>query len=807
MDAITIEPPRSGTPPQKIAASSGGSILVHNTAVDQVPTPSTVSSTKSSSKMSSAVSVGTATGGGRNNDLKSRHQRAASDDLARIIMLSDESQKSGGGGGSNGYSFANNHNNNNAPQRGQYPPSQIVYTNTATMSPNRGNENSHISSSSSNGHHHHQQQQRQQQYLPFPGPVPGLPYQPSQFQPHHHLLSKDRPSWSADGNNPYNNNMMVPPSLSAYPPYQTSAVPSSPGMGAPMPAASLTYSPGSGGPYFPVVQDPAIAASLPNFPPFKPSLPPPPRDGGTARTATSARNLVGGGNIGSIKRKDYPGHRRVHSYNGIPSYGTTSAADSGGQTTISGVVGAPPLPATRRTAGAGQQNSSGKTAEFSPRAEFRKLAGTGGNTISSPRMSPIGTSASPRRSPPPLQLSPRTSRRGLSPLNRAMSEDYRFKNSNINGITTTTNLRPLVSSLGASDFAMMQQQLGYHHHHSAPQMTLHESSDDSDSDDETTPSNDDGMPVTPSRRRQNNMESINGSLRGAEFAFSNRQLKAAALQNNGSERGGEATFLLTKNNHKKDNRKLGTGGGRRSMMMRQKSAQHFMESIKGTEQMPSCRDVIFLLLFVFHLLGIVYLGNTYGFGLFQQSPNDVVEEDGTTAISSSFDVNYLNLIYLAGMSGIFAVTISAVMLCLMMVLANNIVQIALAITITFSFVWGTMGIGLSPKKVVPATGFIALALSVGYAFIVWDRIPFVASNLDAGLKGIRANPGVILIAFFFQFLALGWSIYYTFVVVGLYDAIQNDHIGDSHPWIKYAVYTLLGLSYYWTLQVFLVRKK
>ena len=232
------------------------------------------------------------------------------------------------------------------------------------------------------------------------------------------------------------------------------------------------------------------------------------------------------------------------------------------------------------------------------------------------------------------------------------------------------------------------------------------------------------------------------------------------------------------------------------MHMRQRSAQLFMEDVKGVEQLPACRDIIFLMLFVFHLLGIVYLGNAYGYEALRF--HDEMDSDSPVTII------YSNVIYISCLSGILAVFISALALLLMAALARKIVQIALILTITLSFAWGTMGIGLSPKKVVPATGIIALALSVAYTFIVWDRIPFAAANLNAGLNGIRANPGAVVIAFCFQFLALGWSIYYTYVVVGVYDALEVGDIDVTFSEMKVLVYAALAISYYWTLHVFLV---
>jgi hypothetical protein len=266
----------------------------------------------------------------------------------------------------------------------------------------------------------------------------------------------------------------------------------------------------------------------------------------------------------------------------------------------------------------------------------------------------------------------------------------------------------------------------------------------------------------------------------------------------GGASGGEAVFLLsTKDkNDKKHNKQHRSS---RRMHMRQRSAQLFMEDVKGTEQIPSCRDISFLLIFVFHLLGIVFLGRTYGYESAKLHDETVEDSD------SSITIMYNNLIYIAGLSGIFAIVVSGLALLLMTSIAGKIVQIALGLAITFSFVWGTMGVGLSPKKIVPATGIIALTLTIAYAFIVWDRIPFAAANLHAGLTGIRANPGAVLLAFFFQFLALGWSIYYTYVVVGVYDAIQVGQIGAQVTGMKYLIYALLAVSYYWTLHVFLVR--
>ena len=233
----------------------------------------------------------------------------------------------------------------------------------------------------------------------------------------------------------------------------------------------------------------------------------------------------------------------------------------------------------------------------------------------------------------------------------------------------------------------------------------------------------------------------------------------------------------------------------RKMHMRQKSAQLFMEDTKGVKQPVAFRDVLFGLLFLMHLVGIFYLGMHYS--------RDAIMVNATHG-EMAINVWYRNVILIAALSGVFAVGVSTLTLILMTVIVKKLVQVSLILTIVLSFAWGTIGIGVSPKNVVPITGIIALALSVGYAFVVWDRIPFAAANLMAGFDGVRKNAGTVLVAFAFQFLALVWSIYFTFVVIGVYDALLNGDLNLSKNATVF-VYTMLFISYFWTYSVLYVR--
>jgi hypothetical protein len=250
--------------------------------------------------------------------------------------------------------------------------------------------------------------------------------------------------------------------------------------------------------------------------------------------------------------------------------------------------------------------------------------------------------------------------------------------------------------------------------------------------------------------------------------------------------GGEPVYLTHKRTKSESSRK---------MHLRQHSAQLFMEEVKGVEQPASCRDIIFLLLFVFHLMFMVYLGQIYG--------KDALRYRAPTDEDDAVSIYYENYIYLAGLSGAFAIVLSALLLAVMASFARHFVQVALIFVITLSFIWGTLGIGLSPKNVVPITGIIALALSVAYTFIVWDRIPFAAANLLTALNGVHAFPSTVGVAFIFQALALGWSIYYAIVIAGIYDAVKEGKLDFSYRGTV-LMYILLGVSYYWTFQVFAV---
>jgi len=251
------------------------------------------------------------------------------------------------------------------------------------------------------------------------------------------------------------------------------------------------------------------------------------------------------------------------------------------------------------------------------------------------------------------------------------------------------------------------------------------------------------------------------------------------------------------------------GSGRPKTHMRQNSVNLYMKSVKGEKQSKSFKDVLFGVLFIAQLVIMCIVGLKFGPEALVETaeelgPGEGMEDDEVLdqlGLHEKVILAHQNIIKMAYTCGAFAIIVSALALAFMMAMSRRLVYVALVLSIGVSFTWGTIGIGISPKSFVPITGIIALMLTVGYMFVVWDRIPFASANLTTALTGVRDNLGLVGVAFFFQFLALVCSIYYSFTFVGLHDAMHNGQMVNLSDDAKIAIEVLLVVSYYWTYQV------
>jgi hypothetical protein len=164
--------------------------------------------------------------------------------------------------------------------------------------------------------------------------------------------------------------------------------------------------------------------------------------------------------------------------------------------------------------------------------------------------------------------------------------------------------------------------------------------------------------------------------------------------------------------------------------------------------------------------------------------------------------------------GVFASLLGGGMLFLILMMMGDdrkLIPVSLMLTIFLSFSWGILGARVLPSgdnscySPAPALGFVVCMICIGYAVVIWPRIPWSSANLHAALVGIRlASPTLWMVALVAQVVLLVWSLWWTFTVVGVYDHLS----GAQKSWVPLALSVTLVfmvVSCIWTFQVIVVR--
>jgi len=188
-----------------------------------------------------------------------------------------------------------------------------------------------------------------------------------------------------------------------------------------------------------------------------------------------------------------------------------------------------------------------------------------------------------------------------------------------------------------------------------------------------------------------------------------------------------------------------------------------------------------------------------------------VTSSGSTISNWARDVHvdYANAFQLSCITALYATSLSALFIGMMMILGKALIPTTLCLTIIICIAFATIGIALSPYNFIPIIGIIALALSVGYSIVVWDRIPFAATNLDTALCGVKCSADVLLVGLIMMLASLVWTITWTVAFIGIYDnfldCVADDGFTYSATYIGVCVYVGMFTSYLWTINVFMVR--
>ena len=182
-------------------------------------------------------------------------------------------------------------------------------------------------------------------------------------------------------------------------------------------------------------------------------------------------------------------------------------------------------------------------------------------------------------------------------------------------------------------------------------------------------------------------------------------------------------------------------------------AVHDFNGVKGDPQPKKFNDVAFAILFWVHLAVMA-----------------VILSLGTVQYQGGGGgANISGLVFCVLACGAVAIGLSTLALSFMSKFASAMVKTALIFSVASSALIGVLGL-MSGDILLTILGFAGFAVGCCYAYFVWGRIPFAAANLRTALTAVQQNLGLAIVAYFFMFIAFGWSIWW---VVGLSTAMAN----------------------------------
>jgi hypothetical protein len=278
----------------------------------------------------------------------------------------------------------------------------------------------------------------------------------------------------------------------------------------------------------------------------------------------------------------------------------------------------------------------------------------------------------------------------------------------------------------------------------------------------------------------------------------------------------------------------------RRKQLDQVKRERTVQKIRGTmQESVSCHDSIFAALFIIQLVLVVFCAIRFGSGmvLFDQSWSPfsrATEEDGSrvldnslsafvsndvkgpatqiSQVATSFVLNYRSVMSIVGITGVYACILSLLTVGFMLIIVKSLIQTVLVFCILLSLAWGIIGYAVAPQyAMVAIMGFVALVYMVGYTVVVWDRIPFSATNLHTALAAMQSTADITLLGMTMILVAFSWCLVWGMAFIGLVDTLDVCEPGDmacrynftSHNNI--CLYILFLFSFCWTNQVIKVR--
>jgi hypothetical protein len=269
-----------------------------------------------------------------------------------------------------------------------------------------------------------------------------------------------------------------------------------------------------------------------------------------------------------------------------------------------------------------------------------------------------------------------------------------------------------------------------------------------------------------------------------------------------------------------------------------------VQKVKGVQQ-ESCNDTLFAFLFVCQFLLVSMAAMAFGPAAVHDRLIGIVDEgkvvehdynpfaglesddiivtamynphhrDGgdiatdTSSVGNGSErisyIDFVNVIQLVCIASGYASVSSIFFLGFMMMISRNLIQAILVFTTVVCLVWSLLGLTLSHYFLIPALGILALGMSASYTWVVWDRIPFAATNLSVALKGMRGTLDIPLIGVCNLIATFAWTICWMSAFFGASDYLWNEE-KLSNNWMVVVV-LFFFFSYYWTVQVIKVSQR
>ncbi len=257
----------------------------------------------------------------------------------------------------------------------------------------------------------------------------------------------------------------------------------------------------------------------------------------------------------------------------------------------------------------------------------------------------------------------------------------------------------------------------------------------------------------------------------------------------------------------------------------------------------SSRNVFFSILFLMQLSYVIFLASRYaggtilqrssvqsGIGEYSEYPygeedpfayaeedpfstGSLLPEDNISPISTwakDIYVDYTNALQLSCITALYSTVLAALAIGMMMILSTAFIPTVLCVTIITCIVAGILIMALSPYTVMPVVALAALAISIAYSIVVWDRIPFATTNLHTALVGIKSSADILLAGFAMMIIAFCWTMTWMVAFLGIYDHYLDnaDHeLKNNITWVGLSVSFAMLISYVWTFNVIQVSRK